>query len=75
MINKPYFWLIPAGINLTFWGIANITEVPMEFKYHCEDLFWFSIAVFAILLKLNQLGTRLENSAKLQTAAFRTLRK
>lgn len=75
MVNKPFFWL---GVG-TMHGISSIlfawNKDPIEMVLVSAAFMWFSWAIAGLLAKLNQLGERIENSQRLQTTAFRTLRK
>lgn len=75
MPQKPIYWIVIAGLNLIFWGLAIAADASFELRHHCENLFWFSLAIAGLLVKLNQLAERIENAQRLQTTAFRTLRK
>jgi hypothetical protein len=73
-MQKPIVWFAFAGVFLFFLAVDSFSG---NFQDKNFDFFmmWFCFAIMAILQKLNQLGERIENSQRLQTTAFRTLKK
>jgi len=75
MPHIPFFWLGVSGFNFGVALVGRFVGLDYNLVMFYGAIGWFALGVCGLLAKLNQVADQIENAQKLQTTAFRTLKK